>query len=87
VRVDVFLHRVCIVKSRTLAREACDRGKVLLNGRPTKGSHEVEGGDRLRCDLGLRVLEVEVVEVPPGQVSRKDAHTYYRVLAEERREW
>ena len=85
-RVDVFLHRVCILKSRTLAREACDRGKVLLNGSPTKGSHEVHPGDRVRCDLGLRVLELEVVEVPPGHVSRKDAHQYYRLLAEERHE-
>jgi len=84
--VDVFLHRVCILKSRTLAREACDRGKVLLNGNPTKGSHEVHPGDRVRCDLGLRVLEVEVVEVPAGQVPRNEARNYYRLLADERLE-
>ena len=86
-RVDVFLHRVCILKSRTLAREACDRGKVSLNGAPTKGSHEVRAGDRLRCDLGLRVLDLEVVEVPTGPVSRKDARNYYRLLSEERSEF
>lgn len=82
----MFLHRVCLLKSRTLAREACDRGKVSLNGVPTKASHEVHVGDRLRCDLGLRVLDVEVVDVPAGPVSRKDARNYYRLLSEERSE-
>jgi len=84
VRVDMFLHRICILKSRTLAKEACERGKVLVNGTPTKGSHEIRPGDRIRCHLGVRILELEVLEVPPSQVSRKDARNYYRLLAEER---
>ena len=85
-RVDVFLHRVCLLRSRTLAREACDRGKVSLNGVPAKGSHEVHAGDRLRCDLGIRVLDLDVLEVPAGPVSRKEARNYYRLLSEERSE-
>jgi ribosomal 50S subunit-recycling heat shock protein len=81
----MFLHRICILKSRTLAKEACERGKVFLNGVPIKGSHEVHTGDRLRCDLGPRVLELEVLEVPLGHISRKDARNYYRLLTEETR--
>lgn len=83
-RLDVYLHKVCILRSRTLAKEACDRGKVRLNGEPAKASREVEAGDRVRLDLGARILELEVVAVPGGQISRKDAHEYYRVSAEER---
>lgn len=83
-RVDVFLHKICILKSRTLAKEACERGKVSLNGAPVKGSHEVHAGDRIRCNLGIRILELEVVEVPLGQVSRKDAKDFYRLLIDER---
>ena len=83
-RVDMFLHRICILKSRTLAKEACERGKVSLNGARIKGSHEVHAGDRIRCDLGIRILELEVLDVPLGQISRKDATNYYRLLAEER---
>ena len=86
-RVDVFLHRICILKSRTLAKEACERGKVSLNGIRVKGSHEVQAGDRIRCNLGVRILELEIVDVPPGRVSRKDAKEYYRLLAEERVEF
>jgi len=84
VRVDLFLHRICILKSRTLAKEACERGKVLLNGSRIKGSHEVQAGDRIRCDLGKRIQELEVREVQLGQVPKKDAKSYYRLLAEER---
>jgi ribosome-associated heat shock protein Hsp15 len=83
-RLDLYLHRVCLVKSRTLAKEACERGKVTVNGQAAKGSHTVHPGERVRCDLGFRVLEIEVVAVPQGQVSRKDAPSYYRLLSDER---
>jgi ribosome-associated heat shock protein Hsp15 len=85
-RLDVFLHRVCILKSRTLAKEACERGKVAWNGEPAKASRSLHPGDRIRLDLGVRVLEVEVRKIPEGQVSRKDASRYYRILLEERSE-
>jgi ribosome-associated heat shock protein Hsp15 len=83
-RLDLYLHRVCLVKSRTMAKEACDRGKVTVDGQEAKGSHAVRAGERVRCDLGTRVLEIEVLAVPEGQVSRKDAPSYYRVLSDER---
>ena len=80
----MYLHRICILKSRTLAKEACERGKVTLNGARIKGSHEVHVGDRIRCDLGIRIVELEVLDVPLGQIVRRDAKNYYRLLAEER---
>jgi ribosomal 50S subunit-recycling heat shock protein len=79
--LDVFLHAVCLVKSRSLAKEACDRGRVTVGGTPAKGSRPVRPGDRIRVDLGLRVLEFEVTEVPPGRISRKDAVKFYRMLS------
>lgn len=84
-RLDVFLNRVRLLKSRTLAKEACDRGKITVNGEPAKASRAVHPGDRVRIDLAVRVIEVEVLEVPAGQVSRKDARDLYRVI-EDRRE-
>jgi len=83
-RVDLFLKKVCVLKSRTLAREACDRGKVLLDGEPAKGSRTVAPGNRLRLDLGVRVLEIEVLAIPGKSVSKKQAPDYYRVLRDER---
>jgi len=86
VRVDVFLSAVCILKSRSLAKEACERGKVTVNGEAAKGSRTVRIGDRIALDLGVRLLEVEVGEVPEGQVSKREARECYRVLRDERPE-
>ena len=86
-RLDVYLHRVCILKSRTMAKEACDRGKVRWNGEPAKASRILAPGDRIRLDLGVRVLEMEVVQIPEKSVSKREAPAYYRVLAEERPEF
>jgi ribosomal 50S subunit-recycling heat shock protein len=83
-RLDVFLNKVRLLKSRTLAKEACDRGKITVNGEPAKGSRSVHPGDRVRIDLAVRIIEVEVVEVPAGQVSRKDARDLYRVIEDRR---
>ena len=83
-RLDVYLSRVCLLKSRSLAKEACRRGKIGVNGHPAKGSRLLSAGDTLRVDLGTRVLEVEVTEIPPGQVAKKDAPRFYRVLRDER---
>ena len=73
-RVDVYLDAVCVLKSRSMAKEACDRGKVTLNGEKAKASRAVVAGDRIVLDLGVRVLEVEVVDVPPRRVSKKESH-------------
>jgi ribosomal 50S subunit-recycling heat shock protein len=83
-RLDVFLNRVRLLKSRTLAKEACDRGKITVNGETAKASRAVHAGDRVRIDLGLRVIDVEVLAVPGGQVSRKDARDLYRVIEDRR---
>jgi ribosomal 50S subunit-recycling heat shock protein len=84
VRVDVYLNRACILKSRSLAKEACERRKVTVNGATVKGSHTVREGDRIRLDLGVRVLELEVVALPVRSVSKRDARDLYRVLRDER---
>ena len=83
-RLDVYLSSVCVLKSRSLAKEACTRGKVSLNGATAKASHGVSSGDRIRLDLGTRILEVLVLDVPVGPVSRKQAPDFCRVFEDER---
>jgi ribosomal 50S subunit-recycling heat shock protein len=63
-----------------MAKAACDRGKVLLNGTATKASRALSPGDRIRVELGVRVLEVEVLDLPAGRPSRKQAPGFYRIL-------
>jgi ribosomal 50S subunit-recycling heat shock protein len=84
VRIDVFLHKVCLLKSRTMAGEACRRGKILVNGETVRASREVEPGWLVQMDLGTGGLEIEVLAVPNGNVARKDAPKYYRIQKDER---
>ena len=67
-----------------MAGEACDRGKVLLNGAPVKASRDILPGVMIRIDLGSGVLEFEVVALPEGNVSRAEAQTCYRIHHDER---
>jgi ribosome-associated heat shock protein Hsp15 len=82
VRIDQLLHWLCLAPSRSAAAQACRDGRVELNGRVVRPAHEVRAGDRILLgDPGQdRAMEVEVIVLPPGQVSRKEARTHCRVL-------
>lgn len=84
-RLDVFLKASRLVKRRTVAKEACDNGRITLNGRPGKAGSEVKPGDTIALDYETRVLTVAVLEVPGGPVSKAAAATLYRVTTDERR--
>ena len=85
-RLDVFLNTVCVVKRRSEAKRACDNEIVTVDGQVAKASREVQEGQRVCIAFTDRLLEIEVTGVPNGNVSRKDAGNYYRVLKDEFRE-
>lgn len=85
-RLDVFLNTCCIVKRRTEAKRACDNGIVTVDGQVTKASREVAVGQHVHIAFTDRHLEFEVLDVPTGNVSRKNAAKYYHVLRNEARE-
>jgi ribosomal 50S subunit-recycling heat shock protein len=82
-RIDLCLSRLCLFKTRSQARSACEEGRVLLNGQAARPSREVHPGDRIcfRDRLGRVEEEVEIVATPEGNVSRAAARELYRVLA------
>lgn len=82
-RVDVLLHRLCLTRSRSEAKAACDSGAVLIAGRPVKASYEVSAGERITVRFPRRTLEIELDALPPKSTSRKAARELYRVLREE----
>lgn len=62
-RLDKYLKVSRLIKRRTVAAEACDAGRVSVNGRPAKASYDVKVGDRIEIRFGERLLGVEVVSV------------------------
>ena len=76
-RLDKFLKVSRLIKRRTVANEACDNGRVSVNGRVVKASYEVKVGDRLEITIGPRTIAVEVVQVAET-VRKDDASAMYK---------
>ena len=76
-RLDKYLKVSRLIKRRTVANEACDNGRISVNGRVVKASYEVKPGDRLEINLGSRTLAVEVLQVVDA-VRKDDAAGMYR---------
>ena len=62
-RLDKYLKVSRLIKRRTVANEACDAGRVAVNGRPVKASYEVKEGDVLEIGFGNRAVKVRVLSV------------------------
>ncbi len=82
-RLDVFLKVSRLIKHRSAAKEAVEDGMIAHNGAPAKAGREVKVGDRIGVETERRRLEVEVVEVPPGNVPKARAANLYRVISSE----
>ena len=76
-RLDKYLKGSRLIKRRTVANEACDNGRISVNGRVGKASYEVKAGDRIEINLGPRTLAVEVVQVADN-VRKDDAGAMYK---------
>ena len=62
-RLDKFLKVSRLIKRRTVANEACDAGRVLVNDKPAKASVKVKQGDIIEIQLGTRTVKVEVLDI------------------------
>ena len=78
-RLDKYLKVSRLIKRRTVANEACDGGKVTVNGAPAKASRDVKVGDVIELRFGARTVRVEVVSVGES-VSKADAPAMYREI-------
>ena len=78
-RLDKYLKVSRLIKRRTVANEACDGGRVTINGRVAKASAEVKQGDILAISFGNREGKVEVLDVQ--ETAKKDeAKELFRYL-------
>ncbi len=78
-RLDKYLKVSRLIKRRTVANEACDGGRVSVNGRTAKASAEVRPGDVIEISFGERRVRVEVVSVDE-HATKSDAPAMYREL-------
>ena len=78
-RLDKFLKVSRLIKRRTVANEACDAGRVLVNDKTAKASLNVKEGDVIEILFGTRAVKVEVLDVQET-VKKDEAKELYRYL-------
>ena len=79
-RLDKYLKVSRLIKRRTVANEACDAGKVLVNEKIARASSDVKVGDVIAIQMGQKELSVRVEKVTEF-VTKEDAVTLYTVLS------
>lgn len=78
-RLDKFLKVSRLIKRRTVANEACDAGRVAVNGNAAKASANVKAGDVIEIQFGSKNVKVEVLDVKET-VRKEEAENLYRYL-------
>ena len=78
-RLDKYLKVSRLIKRRTVANEACDAGRVLVNDKPAKASVQVKTGDTVEVQFGSRNVKVEVLEVR-DTVKKDEVESMFRYI-------
>lgn len=78
-RLDKYLKVSRLIKRRTVANEACDAGKISVNGKPARASYDVKTGDVIDMTLGTKNIRVKVEKVSET-VKKEDAPLMYSVI-------
>ena len=78
-RLDQDLKVSRLIKRRSVANEACDGDRILVNGRQAKAGYQVKVGDVIEIAFGQRTLKVEVTQVADN-VPKSDAPAMYKEL-------
>ena len=78
-RIDKYLKVSRLIKRRTIANEACDAGRITVNGRQVKASYDVKTGDVIEIKMGEKTVKVEVAEILE-HVLNNDASSLYKII-------
>lgn len=75
-RLDKYLKITRLIKRRTIANEACDAGRIAVNGKAARASYDVKVGDVIEINMGSRPLKVKVTNVTEYATKETAADNY-----------
>ena len=78
-RLDKYLKVSRLIKRRTVANEACDAGRVSVNGKPARASYDVKVGDVIEIAFGNKTVKAEVTKVTEA-IRKEEAGEMFRIL-------
>ena len=76
-RIDKYLKTARLIKRRTIAKEACEQGKVSINGKIAKAGDDVKIGDHIHIAFGSGAIDIEVLDIK-NHVSKDGASELYK---------
>ncbi len=79
-RIDKYLKLTRIIKRRTIAQEACDQGRVMINSKVAKAGAQVKVGDQIEITFGTNTTKYEVLAIQE-HVKKEDTDNLYRILS------
>ena len=78
-RIDKYLKNARIIKRRTVAKEACEQGRIVINGKVAKPGAEIKIGDAIHIQFGNKELNIRVTELTESP-RKEDATDMYEVI-------
>ena len=84
-RLDKYLKVSRLIKRRTLAKEASESERILVNDKIAKPSKELKIGDTITIEFGKKQITVKVLSLTPS-VKKEDAYNMYELIAETTKE-
>jgi len=78
-RLDKYLKITRLIKRRTVANEACDAGKISVNGKIARASYDVKVGDIIEINMGTKPLKAEVLSISE-YATKENAADNYRII-------
>lgn len=75
-RLDKYLKVTRLIKRRTVANEACDADKIVVNGKAARASYDVKVGDIIEINMGQKPLKVKVLNVTEYTTKENAADNY-----------
>ena len=79
-RVDKLLSKLCLIKTRSIAKNACDKKLVKINGKIAKASAMIIDNDIIDYELYGYYNRIKIIEVPMRNVSKAKAPEFYEIL-------
>ena len=83
-RIDQILNKLCLVKTRSIVKKACDLNLVKINSKIAKASNKVQVNDIIEYDLNGYFTKIRLVEIPQGNVSKSSAPKFYEMIEREK---
>ncbi len=78
-RIDKFLKNARLIKRRTIAKEACDQGKIKINDKLAKPGSVVKKGDIVSMDFVSKVINIEILDIKE-HVKKEEASDLYKII-------